>query len=822
MATSTNVRTQLIAGDFIPIPVNGKAAVLEGWQKRTETSQGDLDIWARTYPDAKNTGMLCTHTPTLDIDILDEAASDAAVALVRERFGDLGKILLRYGQRPKCAVPFRLADTAVPFDKITIPLTAPDGTGQKLEFLARGQQCVVHGIHPDTGSPYQWSGGHPGKVKRAELPLIDAAGAKALIEAVADLLVRDHGYQRATSAASAPRDGQAGGGNGADGNGPDAWGQLTTDILAGRNLHDSLCSLSAKLIASGMTAGAAVNHLRGLMDHSQAQHDKRWKARYREIPKLVDSAARLAREKAKQEQDAPIPEVDGARVLADALTYQKRFVCYPSGHAAVAHTLWNAHAHMMDAWESTPRLAFLSAEPTSGKTRSLEISEPMVPNAVSTVNASAPYLFRRAGSDKGPPTVFFDEIDTIFGPKAKEHEDIRGFINSGHRRGATYGRCVVHGSTVMTEDTPVYAAVALAGLGWLPDTLLARSIIIRMRRRLRTERVEPYRRRDHAPQAKEIGRRLAGWASTVVEAAKGMRPVMPPGVEDRAADCWEPLLVVSDLAGGEWPKLAREAAVALVAASQNQTPVSLYLRLLGDTRTVFWKNLTAVAQSQPKGLPTKRLLEDLYTLDDAPWNTINKGEAYSPTQLATCLFEYGVTSDYLRPHPSQPHLKARGYKLRDLADAWRRYLSPLSLPRNSVAGVAGVARETLDQFFEWLEEPEEITEDGFATSATPATPSSGGERGLAEALDPSRIEQLADWYRQKAKALRAEMSPATLTAHLATQLRATLAEELVPGAIDAAIRQIGQAVRKGGAKAGAKPAGGGAKPATSRKGRAKP
>lgn len=49
-----------------------------------------------------------------------------------------------------------------------------------------------------------------------------------------------------------------------------------------------------------------------------------------------------------------------------------RFVCYPSEHAHVAHVLWVAHAHCMDAWESTPRLAALSPEPESGKTRLLE------------------------------------------------------------------------------------------------------------------------------------------------------------------------------------------------------------------------------------------------------------------------------------------------------------------------------------------------------------------------------------------------------------------------------------------------------------------
>jgi hypothetical protein len=794
--TPTEVRARLASNGYVPIPCSGKVPVLKKWQTRTETSAGDIDIWEKTCPDARNTGILTPYTPTFDIDVLDERAVDAAVELVDERFGGRGKILLRHGRRPKVAIPFR-CDT--PFDKIQISLIAPNGdTEQKIEFLGRGQQVVVHGIHPDTHAPYQWSGGNPGKVKRAALPAIDAAEAQALIEAVADLLVRNHGYTRATSAASAPRDGKAEADNGA-GNGADVWGQLATNILAGRNLHDSLCSLAAKLIMSGMTAGAAVNHLRGLMDHSQSEHDKRWEERYREIPKLVDSAARLAQKKVKQEQDAPIPETDGARVLNDALAYQKRFVRYPSEHAAVAHALWNAHAHMMDAWESTPRLAFLSAEPTSGKTRSLEISEPMVPNAVSTVNASSAYLFRKAGSDEGQPTVFFDEIDTIFGPKAKEHEDIRGFINAGHRRGATYGRCVMHGSNVTTEDTPVYAAVAVAGLGWLPDTLLARSIIIRMRRRLRTERVEPYRRRDHAPQAKEIGRRLAGWASTVVEAAKDMRPEMPAGVEDRAADCWEPLLVVADLAGGEWPKLAREAAVALVAASQNQTPVSLYLRSLADTRTVCWKNLTAVAQSRPKGLPSRKMLEDMYAIDDAPWSSLNKGESYTPTQLAECLFEYGVKSDYLRPHPSQPHIKARGYKLRDLADAWRRYLPPLCLGPNSVASVAGVARETLDQFFEWVEEPEEAEEsDPPVTDATPATPYSGTEREreLPEKLDAKRVRELVRWWYTRTKQLREELSPAQVEDQAKKELREVLAEQVQESAIDIEIGRVVKAANK--------------------------
>jgi hypothetical protein len=74
-----------------------------------------------------------------------------------------------------------------------------------------------------------------------------------------------------------------------------------------------------------------------------------------------------------------------------------RFVAYPSEAARIAHALWIAHTHFMEAWESTPRIAFLSPEPGSGKTRALEISELLVPNSVEAVNVTPAYLFSQSG-----------------------------------------------------------------------------------------------------------------------------------------------------------------------------------------------------------------------------------------------------------------------------------------------------------------------------------------------------------------------------------------------------------------------------------------
>jgi hypothetical protein len=117
---------------------------------------------------------------------------------------------------------------------------------------------------------------------------------------------------------------------------------------------------------------------------------------------------------------------DGAKLLNDVHAFLGRFVAYPSEHAHIAHTLWVAHTHLMDAWDSTPRIAFLSPEPGSGKTRALEVRELLVPNPVEAVNVSPAYLFRKVADEAGAPTLLFDEIDTVFGPKAKDNEEIRG------------------------------------------------------------------------------------------------------------------------------------------------------------------------------------------------------------------------------------------------------------------------------------------------------------------------------------------------------------------------------------------------------------
>jgi hypothetical protein len=347
-------------------------------------------------------------------------------------------------------------------------------------------------------------------------------------------------------------------------------------------------------------------------------------------------------------------------IMADLYDYLGRFICYPSEEAHVAHALWCVHAHLMEHWDTTPRIAFLSAEPASGKSRALEVMHEVVPNPVLTVNTSPAYLIRKIGDEEGAATILYDEIDTVFGPKAKDNEDIRGLLNAGYKRGATSGRCVMHGKTVKTEEIPAYAAVALAGLGHLPDTILTRSVIIRMKRRKPGQTVNAFRQRIHGARGNTIRDRLLGWSLTIdrinLDATK-----LPPEIQDRDADVWEPLIAVADMIGGEWPELARVAAVALSAKAKEVEP-SQGIKLLADMHRLFMgRDMLATADA----------LRELAELEESPWSDINFGKPLNAQGLAKRLREYDIRPCNIRSGAAGV---VKGYRKADFAEAWEMYL----------------------------------------------------------------------------------------------------------------------------------------------------
>ncbi|MGA5467597.1 DUF3631 domain-containing protein [Streptomyces arboris] len=392
------------------------------------------------------------------------------------------------------------------------------------------------------------------------------------------------------------------------------------------------------------------------------------------------------------------PPIDGAALLNEVEQFHRRFNVFPREAAYVAVALWDAHAHLLDAFDSTPRLAFLSPEPGSGKSRALEVVETLVPRPMLAVNARAAALFRSVSDPAGRPTILFDEIDTVFGPKAGDNEELRGFLNAGHRRSGVTYRCVGDGGNQTVVEFPSYTAVAVAGLGYLPDTITTRSVIIRMRRRARNERAEPFRARLHEAEGHALRDRLAEWAEQVRDDIAGRWPEMPEGVTDRPADVWEPLLSVADAAGGDWPERARTACMELVNAARADDKGSLGIRLLTDLRDHVMAGIDR--------MPTVAILDRLCALDEAPWADMS-GRPLDSRSLAKMLGEY-MTLDNV-PVKARNIKTAgtvlKGYYALDLHDAWERYCPP--------------------------------PPSGAATSATSATSQVSGPEKVAATLFPS-------------------------------------------------------------------------------------
>ncbi len=357
----------------------------------------------------------------------------------------------------------------------------------------------------------------------------------------------------------------------------------------------------------------------------------------------------------------------GAELLDDVAAFLSRFVAFPSDAARVAVALWAAHTHLIDEFESTGRLALLSPEPGSGKTRTLEVLALLCYAPMPMVNANPAPVFRRL--HQGPRTLLLDECDAIFGSRLSTDDpraDLRALLNEGHRRGATVDRCV--GPKHEVQEFPVFAACALAGLGDLPDTLMSRSVIVRMRRRAPGEHVEPFRRRLHADLGEQLHVTLAEWANEVRADIAGAWPDMPDGIVDRPADVWEPLLAVADVAGGHWPETARAACIELCKVAESRE-ASLGVRLLADLRDVFSN------AGNPEVMSTESILDELHKLDEAPWADL-RGRPLDARGLARRIRLYEVTSTKVKVEARA----LQGYRREHLWDAWSRYLpAPTSI-----------------------------------------------------------------------------------------------------------------------------------------------
>lgn len=367
-------------------------------------------------------------------------------------------------------------------------------------------------------------------------------------------------------------------------------------------------------------------------------------------------------------------ELAGHELLDHVRRTLTRFVVFPSPEAADAAALYVACTHAQPAWEHATRLVIKSPLKRCGKTRLEEVIAELSHAPLQTANISVAALVRSIG-EKDPPVIILDEGDAIFGRRKGDRpegaEDLRGILNAGFRRGWPYIRWDPNTST--REECPTFAMAIIGGIGGMPDTIEDRAVMIMLRRRAPGEKVDRFRLRS-IPPLHQLRDQLHAWARAHLGELRRAEPKLP--AEDRAADVWEPLVAVADLAGGDWPARARAACTQLTGDAADLDDGTAGERLLADLKAVYGTEAF---------LYTKSVIERLTAIEEAPWSEWTlardgKGPI-KPRGLASLLKQYGIKPRDGREHGTGPNLK--GYYAADLADTWNRYVPPGRDIRNS-------------------------------------------------------------------------------------------------------------------------------------------
>jgi putative DNA primase/helicase len=422
--------------------------------------------------------------------------------------------------------------------------------------------------------------------------------------------------------------------------------------------------------------------------------------------------------------------VDTAELLTALRDTFTRHVVLPQ-HAAAAMALWTLHAWALDAAYVSPFLMFTSPEMRCGKSTALSILYWTGPRTTLASNISPAAIFRYVESSH--PTLLIDEAETF----VTGNEEIRGILNSGHSRDtATIIRLV--GDNHEPQEFSTWSPKAIASIGKLSGTLRDRAIILSMKRKKPGERVVKLRGRD-TEEFLELRRKARRWADDNIDALKKARPSIPEALNDRAADNWELLLAIADLAGGEWSSLARTAALKLSGDSETNAE-SNKVQLLAEIRNVFER--LAVDR-----LPSATLVEELHKDTDGPWAAYGRsGKPITQRQVATLLADFTTPSgNQIKPHNIRTDKVTRGYTRDDFADAFERYLSPpppsqsaTPLQRNDINGLKEKSSATPDSSVADENDPNPLKFNACSGVADPDPPSGDEEdRTCAQCRGPA-------------------------------------------------------------------------------------
>jgi hypothetical protein len=330
--------------------------------------------------------------------------------------------------------------------------------------------------------------------------------------------------------------------------------------------------------------------------------------------------------------------------LSDIQDFITRYVALPNEHQSLVLSLWVMHtwtfSEMVMNPRTTPYIYVHSPEKQSGKTRLIEVLEPLVRNPMRATDMSPSVLFRAI--EMMTPTILLDEVDAIW--SGSRNEELRGTLNGGYKRGGHVWRT----ENLEPRQFATFCPKLLAGIdnGLLPDTIRDRSIPIVLQRKRKDQAVAPFYSYEIEGEIETLVAAIDAWTKTVDTTTARPKPIET--ISDRAWEISMPLIAIAAAIGKECETAARTAiSELLVPTSSALSPGS---QLLSDIRDAF-------NEAGTDRIFTAQILEKL----GGDWNGKLLGNRLTP---------YGVSARTIRVG----NQTGRGFYLREFTDLWERYL----------------------------------------------------------------------------------------------------------------------------------------------------
>ena len=352
-------------------------------------------------------------------------------------------------------------------------------------------------------------------------------------------------------------------------------------------------------------------------------------------------------------------EVDGDALLDEIVALINRYVILTPSQA-VSVACWVVFSYGFESMRICPQLLINSPAKRCGKSTLLELIVNLSLRPLAASNISSAAIYRAIEAWK--PTLLIDEADTFLGNKASE--DIAGILNSGHNRGLAF---VIRTTEVDGEHVPksysTFCPKVIAMIKAPADTIIDRSIVIRLERKLPTQRVDALAV-DGSEQMRGVRSRILRWTNDYLQTVKFEINATPPMTNDRARQNWAVMVAFAQALG---PK---SLAAVLDASREVANTAVLEEDHEGDLLTDIQE---LVVREKGAHIQSATLVKELGKMAHRPWIHINRGKALTESGLAQMLKPFGARPAKYR----DGKVTLRGYEVCRLKEVFLRYLSPV-------------------------------------------------------------------------------------------------------------------------------------------------